>query len=98
MFEGPESMQIRRAAVVALWLLVAFLAVEVLSGLESMRYIGAGITPTNTISVSGHGEYDAAPNLAEFTFSVVSDKATVADAQADATAKKIGRASCRERV
>ncbi|MDE1925003.1 MAG: SIMPL domain-containing protein [Patescibacteria group bacterium] len=86
-FEGQDGMQVRRAVVVVLWLLVAFLGVEVVSGLQSMRYIGAGITAANTISVSGRGEIFATPDLATFTYSVVSDKATVAAAQADATAK-----------
>jgi hypothetical protein len=53
----------------------------------NLRYIGAGLTATDTISVSGHGEYLAVPDTAQFTFSVVSDKTTVADAQADATTK-----------
>jgi uncharacterized protein YggE len=86
-FEGDQGVRVGKAAVVVLWLLVAFLAVEVVSGLQAMRYIGTGVAATNTISVSGHGEQLAVPDIATFTFSVVSDKATVADAQADATAK-----------
>jgi uncharacterized protein YggE len=85
--EGAEGAPIRRAVSVVLWMLVAFLAVAVISGLQAMRYIGAGLQATNTISVSGHGEILAKPDIAEFDFSVVSDKATVADAQTDATAK-----------
>ena len=78
-------MQVRRAAMVALWLLTAFLAVEVISGLEGLRYVGAGITPANTISVSGHGQIFATPDIATFTYSVVADKPTVAAAQTAAT-------------
>jgi len=65
-------------------MLALFLIVETVSALESLRYVGAGITATNTISVSGHGEVLAVPNIATFNFSVVADKATVADAQAQA--------------
>jgi uncharacterized protein YggE len=69
-------------AVVAL---IIFLGLLSLSTLLNLHYIGAGIPATNTISVTGHGEIFAAPDIATFTFSVVSDKSTVADAQADAT-------------
>lgn len=88
MFEGPEGMQARRALTVAGWLLVAFLAAETVATLSGLRYIGAGITPTDTISVSGHGEVMEAPDLAAITFSVVSDASTVAAAQTAATTKQ----------
>src|SRR5579862_8496798 len=67
--------------------LVIFLGLLSLSTLLSLRYIGAGIPAANTIQVSGHGEIFAAPDIATFSFSVVSDKSTVADAQSDATTK-----------
>ncbi|MDE2071458.1 MAG: SIMPL domain-containing protein [Patescibacteria group bacterium] len=66
---------------------IVLLAILALGQLMSLRYIGAGVAPSNTISVSGHGEVDEAPNLATFSFSLVSDKTTVAAAQADAAAK-----------
>lgn len=86
-FEGPTGEKLRKAVFAVVIVLGAFLAVAVVSGVMSWRYIGAGITATNTISVSGHGEAVGVPDIATFTFSVVSDKTTVADAQADATAK-----------
>ena len=86
-FEGSSGDGLRKALVVAAWLLVAFLAVQTVAGASGLRYIGAGVQATNTISVSGHGEVFAVPDIATFYFSVVSDKATVAAAQADATAK-----------
>jgi uncharacterized protein len=64
---------------------IVFLAILTLGQLEGLRYIGAGITAANTISVSGHGESLAVPDIATFSFSVVSDQPTVAAAQADAT-------------
>lgn len=87
MFEGKRGESLRTALMVAAWVLVAFLAVEVLAGVSGLRYIGAGIAPSNTISVSGHGEIYAAPDIATFSYSVVSDKSTAAAAQADATSK-----------
>ena len=53
----------------------------------SLRYIGAGVQPTNVISVSGYGEAFGAADIATFSFSVVSEKSTVAAAQTDATNK-----------
>lgn len=67
---------------------IVLLALLSLSQLLGMRYIGAGIAAANTITVSGHGEVDETPDLATFTFSVVSDKSTVDAAQSDATAKQ----------
>lgn len=86
-FEGQTGERLRKALIVVAWLLVGFLAVEIVSGASNLRYIGAGTPATNTIAVSGHGEILATPDIATFTFSVVSDKPTVAAAQADATQK-----------
>ena len=82
-----EDVQFRNAVRIGMWLLVALLAVSLLYMLSSMRYVGAGIAPGNTISVSGYGEAVAVPDIATFSFSVVSEKPTVAAAQADATTK-----------
>ena len=87
MFEGSQGVWLKRGIVAVVAMLALFLAVQVVTGVESWRYIGTGVQATNTITVSGHGEQLAVPDIAEFTFSVVSDKTTVADAQADATAK-----------
>ena len=84
-FEGKIGERMRKALFVTIILLGAFLAVQVWIGLKSVRYIGSGITPANTLVVSGHGEMLAVPDIATFTFSVVSDKPTVADAQSNAT-------------
>lgn len=66
---------------------IVFLAVLTLGQLQGLRYIGAGVVAANTISVSGYGEAFGAADIATFTFSAVSEKSTVAAAQADATAK-----------
>jgi uncharacterized protein YggE len=86
-FVGVTGERLRKALLVAVILLGVFLAVQVLSTLEGLKFIGSGVAATNTISVNGHGEALGVPDIATFTFSVVSDKTTVADAQADATAK-----------
>lgn len=86
-FNGVTGERLRKALLTAVILLSVFLAVQVLSALQSMRFIGSGLTASNTISVSGHGEALAVPDIATFYFSVVSEKSTVAAAQADATAK-----------
>lgn len=87
MFEGAWGEQMRRAFGVGAWLLVAFLAVTTLSGVMNLRYIGAGVPASNTITVSGHGEAMAVPDIATFSFSIVSQKSTVAAAQTEATTK-----------
>ncbi len=86
-FEGKSGERLRLAVITAVVLLAVFLGVQALSGLMNMRYIGAGVQATNTINVSGYGEAFGVPDLATFTFSVSSEKATVAAAQAEATAK-----------
>jgi uncharacterized protein YggE len=86
-FEGPTGEKLRKALFVTVVVLAVFLAVEVIGSVMQWRYIGAGIAAANTITVSGHGEAVGVPDIATFNFSVVSDKATVADAQADATQK-----------
>ncbi|MEI7719652.1 MAG: SIMPL domain-containing protein [bacterium] len=87
LFEGQVGAWIRKMVLVTCVFLAAFLGVEVVSGLMSLKYVGTGIAATNTIVVSGHGEMLAVPDVATFSFSVVSDKASVADAQSDATTK-----------
>jgi uncharacterized protein YggE len=66
---------------------IVFLATLTLGQVQGLRYIGAGIAAANTISITGHGEALAVPDIATFSFSIVSDKTTVAAAQTDATAK-----------
>lgn len=67
--------------------LAAFLGLKAIGEFMELRYIGAGVMPANTIYVSGYGEAVAVPDIATFTYSVVSEKPTVAAAQDDATTK-----------
>lgn len=86
-FEGLTGEKLRKALFAVVIVLGCFLAVQVIAGVMQLRYIGAGVAPANTITVSGHGEAVAVPGIATFTFSVVSDKSTVAAAQDEATTK-----------
>lgn len=87
MFEGPRGDKLRLAILSAVVVLVVFLGVKTFGEFMNLRYIGAGVIPANTIYVSGYGEVVAVPDIATFTYSVVSEKPTVAAAQDDATAK-----------
>lgn len=86
-FEGSTGENLRKAVFAAVIVLGAFLAVQVIAGVMQWRYIGAGVPAANTITVSGHGESLGVPDIATFSFSVVSTKADVAAAQTDATTK-----------
>lgn len=82
--EGQKVLKQVRWVVVALGV---FLAAQAAGAVMGLRYIGTGVMPANTISVSGEGEAFIVPDMGEFSFSVVSEKPTVAAAQADATRK-----------
>lgn len=72
-------------AVTVLFLLAAFLAVQTLTGLAELRFIGSGVPATNTISVEGVGKAVAVPDIATISFTVQFKESTVAAAQAKAT-------------
>lgn len=80
--------RIRGSIVLVLLLLAAFLFVQMISDIKAYRYIGGGVSATNTITVEGTGEVFAAADTALFSFSVVEEKPTVALAQ-DAAAERI---------
>ena len=75
----------RKAAVVALGMLALFLLVATVNELKSSAYIGSGISPTNTINVSGHGEVFAVPDTAQFSVTVQEKAKDVPTAQTAAT-------------
>ena len=66
-------------------LVVLYLATLTLNSWKQYGYIGAGIQPTNVISVSGEGEVFAVPDIAEISFSSQVKKKTVAEAQREVT-------------
>lgn len=77
----------RVAGLAALSLLALFLLVMTISELKSMRYIGSGVSATNTITVSGEGEANAVPDTATFSVTVQETAKDVKTAQ-DAASKK----------
>src|SRR3989338_6164398 len=77
----------RTMAATALGVLALFLLVGTLSELKSYRYIGSGVTATNTISVSGEGEVFAVPDTATFSVTVLETAKDVTTAQTAATKK-----------
>lgn len=86
-FVGQTGERLRKALFVVIILLAVFLGLKSLAELQGLRYIGAGLPPSNTISVSGYGESFGVADIATFTFTVMSEKSTVAAAQTEATTK-----------
>lgn len=70
---------------------------KVVTEVRSYRFIGGGVSATNTISVSGDGEVFAAPDIANISFTVREEAKKVSDAQDKVTAKvKTALASVRK--
>lgn len=82
--QTPELKNIYKWGQIVLIVLVAFLVVETLGGLKSLRNTDPAY---NSITVNGMGEAFAVPDLATFSFSVSADADTVAGAQAQVTTK-----------
>lgn len=76
-----------KAGAAALGFLALFLLVQTVKALKEYRYVGSGVTASNTITVSGMGEVFAVPDRATFTVTVREEGAEVSDAQDKATAK-----------
>lgn len=77
----------RMAAAVALSFLALFLFVSTIKVLKEYRFVGSGVTATNTITVSGEGEVFAVPDTATFSVTVQEEAKQVKDAQEVATKK-----------
>ncbi len=87
MFENQSVQRLLKFAGVLVAVLVVYVAVLALNALKENKYIGGGVSAANVITVSGEGEAFAVPDIAELTFEVVSEKATLTAAQDDATTK-----------
>jgi len=87
LFEGRAGSVLKYSVIAGSMCLVVFLLALAVQTVGGLRFIGAGIAPTTTITVNGTGDTYAVPDIGEFTYSVVSDKSTVAAAQQDATQK-----------
>ncbi|HEY4488299.1 MAG TPA: SIMPL domain-containing protein [Candidatus Paceibacterota bacterium] len=77
----------RSAGTIAIALLAILLVVLTLYVLKSYQYIGSGVSASNTISVSGHGEVSAVADIASFSVTVRERATTVVPAQDTASDK-----------
>lgn len=77
----------RVAGLAVLGLLALYLLVLAISELKSMRFIGSGVSATNTITVSGEGEVSAVPDTASFSVTIMEKASTVKAAQDKASEK-----------
>lgn len=82
-----ENTQVRKVALTLGAVLIALVAVNIVSELKAMPYIGKTENIANVITVSGKGEVLATPDIATFSFSVSEEAATVSEAQSMATEK-----------
>lgn len=69
---------------------VVLVAAMVVTEIKGYRFIGGGVSATNTIAVAGEGEVLASPDIATISFSVQEEAATVSEAQ-DKASKKTER-------
>lgn len=67
--------------------LAVFLLVKTAQEMKQYGLMGRETPPTSTISVSGKGEKTVIPDIAEFSFSVLSEAKNVGDAQETTTNK-----------
>ncbi len=67
-------------AILVLLLFGMWLGVDIKNKVEEGKYIGQEIQLRNTITVSGKGEIYAKPDLAQVTFSVITEAKTVEEA------------------
>lgn len=66
---------------------VVLLGAKVITEVKTYRFIGGGVSASNTISVSGDGEVFAAPDIANISFTVREESKKVSDAQDKVSAK-----------
>ena len=83
--EPPRRVQM--AGIFAVTMLGIFLLVLTASTLKQYRFIGSGVTATNTITVSGKGEVFAVPDTATFNYSVMATAKDVTTAQTEVNTK-----------
>ncbi len=79
--------RIETAAIFAIAMLGVFLLILALSSLKEFRFIGSGVTATNTITVSGTGDVFSVPDTATFSFSVMETAKDVTTAQTTVNTK-----------
>jgi uncharacterized protein len=68
-------------------LLGLFLLAATVAKMKEVRFIGSGLNATNTITVSGTGEINRAPDTAKFSFTVRNESPSVKTAQSTVSTK-----------
>ena len=76
-----QKKRLFNVVITAIILLAIFLGIKAINAVKEYSYIGSGVYPTNTITVSGTGEVFAIPDIGSFSFSVYEEGQTVKDAQ-----------------
>ena len=85
---SDEKLKLIKIAAVLLIIVSVYFVVKIVSEIKGYRFIGGGISASNTISFEGQGEVSAVPDLATISFTIRESAAEVKDAQAKATAKE----------
>lgn len=66
---------------------VVLVGAMIISEVKGYRFIGGGVSASNTVSVSGEGEVFAAPDIANISFTIRAEAKKVADAQDQVSTK-----------
>lgn len=67
--------------------LTFFLIASTVKVIRETKFVGSGLSPTNTISVSGKGEVNKSPDTAKVSFSVRAEKKVLKQAQDEVSGK-----------
>lgn len=81
------KIKLHQALIVLVVLGALLVGAKIITEIKEYRFIGGGVSATNTISISGEGEVFAPPDIARVSFSVREEAKKVADAQAKTSAK-----------
>ena len=67
--------------------LTFFLIASTVKVIREARFVGSGLNPTNTITVSGKGEVEKSPDTAKVSFSVRIEKKDLKSGQDEVSSK-----------
>lgn len=79
--DEKQKKQLLGAVLGVLGFLAIFLGVKAINAIKDFSYIGKGVYPSSTVTVTGTGEVTAVPDVASFSFSVTESSKQVSDAQ-----------------
>ncbi|MBI5400623.1 MAG: SIMPL domain-containing protein [Candidatus Yonathbacteria bacterium] len=83
----PAGSKLFKSLTVLAMIGVVLVGAKIITEVKGYRFIGGGVSATNTISVSGDGEVFASPDIATLSFTVRDESKKVADAQDKVSAK-----------